>query len=916
MKTMLLPDPRRRRLLISSAMFVVIVVVLAGIAGFWTVEQRRSARIKLQSKLTRALHPAQVQGRSSDSRFEFVIAPKQASRLSEYDNPLQDALFFVAQRVAPQERKPGTGPISYAKYLAASAHLSQMPQFSTALNRKLPSRLAMAHLGQLTLSANSLVQSAVPAAGGAAVLGDWKSLGPSNIGGRTRCLVIDPNNPDIMYAAAVSGGVWKSLDSGKTWKPIADFLANIAVNSLAMDPSNSKVLFAGTGEGYFNIDATRGQGIFETTDGGDHWQQLGSTNTKDFYYVRKIAISPTDSRRIYAATATGLFRSEDSGVSWTQALDKASILGCLDLAVQSAAPNYVLVSCGTFNPGAILRSLDAGGHQQWQEVMNSPNMGRTALAIAPSDQKTVYAVSASIAEGKFNNGLLGVFRSNSNGDPSTWDTMVDNTSTNVVNQVLLSNPVQAVYTECFGQGTDQYLNQGWYDNTLAIDPKDPNIVWVGGTDLFRSNNGGRTWGAASYWWLESGKDPEYVHADQHVIVFHPQYDGNSNQIMFVGNDGGIFATENARSTVGGDLQSLCGQVPANDVHWSARDGGYAVTQFYSGAVFPAGSSYFGGTQDNGTVRATNTSGPDSWNTIQGGDGGYVAFDPTNPSVLYTAFTGPSIRKSTDGGGSFNDANAGLCACGQRCQTQTSCTVFPFITPFAMDPSNPQVLWTGGDQLFRSGDGGSSWQQASARFDAAHYPSDVPATASGLLSAIAVNPKSSNIVIAGFAPDNSLGAGGGWIHRTEAASSATSMTTWARVRPRSGWVSSIAFDPSHSDVVYSTYSSFNSDDGLDRGHVFKSTDRGKTWTSIDGSGAQGVPDIPVHSLVVDPSDSNKMYVGTDLGVLVTLDGGKTWDVETSAFPNVVVQKLVLQPGSPSRLYAFTHGRGLWVVDVNR
>ena len=919
MNTIPVPVPsnrRKRRLMLFVVALISVVGVLIGIRERRIHNQKRADVARLEWKFTRARHPIQPESESPRThQFEFVISAPQANRLTEYDNPWQDALFFQAQRVAPQERKIGKGPISYAKYLAASAQLFRMPQFSTALNRKLPSRATMAALGQLTLSGSSLVQNTIQPTASAGVLAQWKSLGPNNVGGRTRCLIIDPHDPNIMYAAAASGGVWKSGDGGSTWTPIADFLANIAVNSLAIDPNDPNILFAGTGEGYLNIDATRGQGIFETTDGGAHWHQLASTNTKHFYYVRKIAISPTDSKRIYAATATGLFRSENSGVSWDRLLDQADILGCLDLAIQPGAPNYVFASCGTFYPGAIFRSTDAAGQQQWKEVVRIPNMGRTSLAIAPSDQKTMYALSASVAGGTFDGGLLAVLRSDSNGDPGSWNATVNNASTNVVNRLLLSNPVQAVYADCFGKDKDQYLNQGWYDNALAVDPKDSNIVWIGGTDLFRSNDGGRNWGVASYWWFESGKDPEYAHADHHVIVFHPQYDGTSNQVMFVGNDGGVFVTQNARSSVGTDLSSVCGQAPADDVHWTARNGSYAVTQFYSGAVFPTGASYFGGTQDNGTVRGNNNAGPNNWSTVQGGDGGFVAIEPGNPSVLYTSFTGPTIRKSVDDGQTFSDANVGLTACDQNSQPQ-GCTVFPFIVPFSLDPSNSQVLWTGGDQLFRSVNGGDSWTQASTRLDSSHYPADNPPAASGVLSAIAIDPTGSNVVIAGFAPSTSLNAGGGWVHRTETASSASDSTVWSRVRPRAGWVSSITFDPSHSGVVYSTYSSFNSDDGLDKGHIFKSTDRGKSWSPIDGMGAQGVPDIPVHSLVIDPSDANRLYVGTDLGVLVTLDGGHSWNVENSAFPNVVVQQLLLLPGNPARLYAFTHGRGLWVVDVKK
>ncbi len=909
----------RNRLFWIAGIASVLCVVSAGLLVVQSQHKRRLRLASLEAKLAKFDRPFLLERQTSGHRFDLDLSPEEELRLSEYDDPLLEAELFQAERAAPENHSPGTKAVSYTKYLAAFARASQMAQFSIALNHSLPSRAQMATLGQLTFSTSSLVQNEIQPIGDTGAFGDWRSLGPGNVGGRTRCLIIDPKNPKTMYAAAASGGIWKSEDGGDTWKPIADFLANIAVNALVLDPHDSNTLYAGTGEGYFNIDATRGQGIFKTSDSGQHWEALVSTNVKDFYYVRKIAISPTDSTRIYAATATGLLRSDDSGEHWAKIIDKESILGCLDLAIQPLPPNHIFVTCGTFNPGAVVRSTDSGGHQQWEEVFSMPGMGRTSIAIAPSHQGTIYALSSSLISGQFKDGLLGVFRSDRNGDPGSWTTTVDNSSTNPVNRLLLSNPIQAVYADCFGKGQNTFLNQGWYDNTIAVDPKDPNIVWAGGTDLFRSNDGGKNWGVASYWWFRPGEDPGYSHADHHVIIFHPEFDGSTNQIMFVGNDGGIFNTANSRATVGKDLNSVCGNVPSNTVQWTVKNGNYAVTQFYSGAVMPTRSinSYFGGTQDNGTVLGTDSTGSDSWATIQGGDGGYVAVDSGNPAVLYAAFTGPSIRKSNDGGSTFTNANLGLCACGQSCERQqTGCAVFPFIVPFVLDPSNAHVLWTGGNQIFRSTDGAGSWRAASAPFSAANYPASSPPTASGLLSAIAVDPGKPNVVIAGFSPSRELGSGGGWIHRSESALSADEKTIWPRVRPRAGWVSSISFDPSNSSNVYVTYSSFNSEDGFDIGHVFKSADNGKTWTPIDGAGSQKLPDIPVHSLVVDPSDSKRLYIGTDLGIFVSLDAGKSWKVENTAFPNVVVQHLVFVDSALPKLYAFTHGRGLWIVDVKR
>lgn len=911
--------PLRKKFLwkVGAILAVCAAVVFAG----FLLRKRHERRVKLAklgailAKDRSPLFPVR-ENRAATKHLAFAASPERETKLSEYDNPLQAAELFREQRVAPQNRKPGTGPIPYAKYVAAFSRILRMPQFSTAMGRPLPSRAHLAAIGQFSFTASSFVQNETQPSARSVISGDWKPLGPGNVGGRTRALVINPSDPNTMYAAAASGGVWKSSDGGGNWAPIADFLANIAVNSLAMDPSNPAVFYAGTGEGYFNVDATRGQGVFKTTDGGTHWQQLAATQTDDFYYVRKIAISPGDAKRIYAATATGLLRSDDSGDHWRRVLDERPILGCLDIAVQKAAPNHVLVSCGTFAPGVIFMSTDSETDQPWQEAWKVPSMGRTSLAIAPSRQNTIYALSSSIGTGQFNNGLLGVFRSDANGDVGSWQTMVDNSTQNPVSRLLLTNPVQAVYADCFGKEKDIYLNQGWYDNTIAVDPKDPEIVWAGGTDLFRSNNGGRDWGVASYWWFTPGQDPGHAHADHHVIAFHPQFDGNTNQTMFVGNDGGVFETVNARAAVGTTLDAVCGNVPSDAVQWAVRSGNYAVTQFYSGALRQHGASYFGGTQDNGTVMGTDGDGPGKWSTIQGGDGGFVEVDPKNEQVIYTSFPGPAIRKSTDGGTNFVDANAGLCTCGDPCEKQgAACSVFPFITPFVMDRLDSRVLWTGGTRMFRTSDGAASWQPASAPFSAANYPGEEQ-TDSGLLSAIAINPKNSNVVLAGFAPSEDLGSGGGWIHRTDAAGAGDANTVWPRIRPRAGWVSSLAFDHKNSDVAYATYSSFNSDDGKDKGHVFKSGDGGKSWSVIDGQGPQALPDIPVHSVVVDPLDSGRLYIGTDLGIFMSLDGGKTWKVENSGFPNVVVQHLVFVDGTPARLYAFTHGRGLWRVDVKR
>jgi len=775
------------------------------------------------------------------------------SKPKAFDSPAEAREFYRLKR-APL----GKGPVPIERYFKAIEHMKQMPSYSTRLNRF------------LTGHDESNGQ----------VLGQWTNLGPGNVGGRTRALVVNPLSPNVMYAGGVAGGVWKTTNSGASWTAIADLLPNIAVNSLAMDPSNSNVIYAGTGEGYFNEDSVRGAGIFKSTDAGANWSYLTSTNTSDFYYVNDIVVSSNNNQRIYAGTGTGVWRSTNGGTTWTQVLNPGLTGGCLDLTIRTDQPtDFVLASCGTFDLAAVYRNTNAGGAGTWTQVLAELGMGRTSLAIAPSNQAVAYAMAASIEGGPFDEGLYAVFRSTDGG--GSWTARVRNTDSTKLNTVLLSNPIIAFFTECTGSKIEAFVNQGWYDNVIVVDPLDSNRVWAGGIDLFRSDDGGANWGIASHWWADPSASV-YCHADQHAIVFHPGYNGTTNKTMYVGNDGGLFVTADARAATGTGEIAVCNQI--SSVPWSNLNNGYGVTQFYHGAPYPNGATYFGGAQDNGVTRGSD-GGPNAWTTLLGGDGGYVAVDPTNTDVLYVENILLSIQKSTDGGATFVDAITGIAE---------SFLDFSFIAPFVMDSSNPQRLWTGGLFMWRTTDGAANWSQAS----------DIVAGL-GTVTAIAVAPTNPNNVLAGTQD--------GLIHRTNIGLTSDENTAWPFAQPRDGFVSSLTFDPTNANTAYSTYSSFNTIPA-DR-HVYKSTDAGATWVGIDGTGGTGLPDIPVHSLVVDPTNSSRLYVGTDLGVFVTLDGGAVWARENTGFANVATEALAANGSGGARsIFAFTHGRGAWRVPL--
>ena len=775
------------------------------------------------------------------------------SEKEQLDKPDEAAEFFRLKRLPEGETE-----IPVEKYLAAREQMNEMPQYATAENRFLPSR------NELKLEQEREPgQIASPDA-----LGAWTSLGPGNVGGRTRTLIVHPTTPTTMYAAGVAGGVWKTTNSGSLWTPLTDLIANLAVGTLAMDPSNPNVLYAGTGEGWGNGDGVRGAGIFKTTDGGTNWTRLANTNNANFYYVNKVVVSPVSSQRVYAATSTGIWRSTDGGTNWTQVLIQPT---CDDLVARSGVgTDYLFAACRPGNQGTIYRNTDASNAGVWTSVYTEAGMARTSLALAPSNQSTIYALSASSLDGPGNNyfrGLHAVFRSTSNGDTGTWTARVRNTDPVRLNTLLLTFPQGATFQQC-GIGTDFFSNLGHYANVIAVDPLDPNRVWTGGVSLFRSDDGGANWGIASC----------YPHPDVHAIVFHPQFNGTSNKTMFIGNDGGIEKTDDARALV---KTNPCDNTCDSFATFTDLNNSYGVTQFYHGLPYPDGVTYFGGTQDNGTQRGSDSGGSNNWKFILGGDGGYVAVDPTNTSVLYAETTFLSIQKTTTGNNvspTWVPATTGI---------TDSSFLFLFINPFVMDPNNSQRLWTGSGKLWRTDNGAGNWSQASAAL-------------TGTVSAIAVAPTDSNYVLAGTASGN--------IHRTTVGTSAVSSTVWPNVQPRSGFVSGVTFDPANKNIAYATYSTFGGT------HVWKSTNAGATWTGLDGTAPNNLPDIPVHCVAVDPTNSSRLYVGTDLGVFSSLDGGANWAVENTGFANVITESLAVNGGPTKYLFAFTHGRGVFRVPI--
>ncbi len=832
----------------------IVLVSLLSVALIWTFTGREQPQ-----------DPDQLMNESMER------PPRPSER---FDEPDQAAIY---QRMKRQGPSPDFD--TAAAYRAAHAHRDAMPRHSIKAGGPVPRSQSTEKTPNKKFVA-------------ARALGQWEPLGPGNIGGRTRTLVIHPTQPDIMYAGGVSGGVWKTTDAGRTWTPLADRIANIAVNSMAIHPTNPDVLYVGTGEGYFReiVRGTwlplRGAGIFKTEDGGTTWTQLASTDKPAFHWVNDLIVSLKDPERLYAATRDGVYISENGGRSWSQSLDPEVNGGCLDLALRTdLAADWLFASCGTFEQSTVYRRrMVANG--EWEAVLSEPGMGRTSLAIAPSDQTIIYALSASNVPGpndRFEQALHAVYRSASAGAPGTWRARVTNNDPVKINTLILTNALGSSYVDCGEGDEDSWTPMGWYCNVIAVDPVDPDVVWAGGVDLFRSDDGGRNWGLASYWFAKyPTRLPSYVHADQHAVVFHPDYDAVNVKTMFSASDGGIFRTNNPDGIVSQVEAAICNP-GYSGVSFDDLNHGFGITQFYHGAPYPSGDGYLAGTQDNGTLLGFDDWGHDGWLPISGGDGGYVAIDPQNPNNLYVESQRFYFKRSTDGGNTFELALDGVTEDYRN---------FLFITPFVMDPNNSSRLWAGGRRLWRTDNRARNWTAASSIN-----------LGSGQVSALAVAPGNSDFVV--------VGTTDGWVYRNDAALEAGSNTIWPSSLPRFGFISSLAFDPSTPGVVYATLAGFGGP------HVWRSRDGAVTWESIDGTGTTAIPDIPVHSIVVDPENPGRLFVGTDLGVMTSNNDGRTWSVENTGFANAVTEWLSLgsdDEGAPL-LFAFTHGRGAWRVPLN-
>ena len=705
-------------------------------------------------------------------------------------------------------------------------------------------------------------KAALRAASKAGRRGSWEFAGPSNIGGRVVDLAIHPDQPRAVYAAAATGGVFRSEDMGQSWTPIFDEQPFLSIGDMAIAPSDPNVLYVGTGEANGGHNNYAGGGLYKSTDRGATWSYAGLEETVS---IGRVIVHPDDPNRVWVAgvgsyfapnSERGVFKTVDGGQSWSKTLFVNDSTGVVDLAMKPGDPEILFASSwqrvrrvtGSFLYGrgsGVHRSVDGG--ETWELLGPSRGLpdpdahldendrvriGRIGLASSESSPETLYAYYTN------GSGYLGLYRSTDGGN--SW---VD------------ANPSGEI-----PKGRNQEFGFSWFFGQVRVHPTDPMRLYVLDVTLHQSRDGGATWDAVAG-----------THVDHHAMV----YDPSNDSAIFEGNDGGVALTLN-----GGLSWEKVAPLP--------------ITQFYEIAVDPARPErLFGGTQDNGTVY-TARGATDNWTQIWGGDGFYVLPIPTDATRVYAESQNGGLAQIT---GLFSPPGSGLVSPpGSGLPVNTgipSSERRNWAVPLAMDPYNENVIYYATHRVWRSEAGaGTTFTPISSDLTRG---TDIAKL--GTISTMAVSSVDPDVIWVGT-DDGKVWVS--WNYGTD----------WNDVTGENlpfRWITRVVPSPVDVGTAYVTFSGLKWRDATP--HVFKTTTLGQAWQDITAD----LPDTPVNALAVDPEFPDRIFVGTDIGMFMSLDDGGSWTPFDDDIPAVTVTDLKTVG---RRLVAGTHGRGMYLFDLNQ
>lgn len=675
--------------------------------------------------------------------------------------------------------------------------------------------------------------------GGPAPAADWQPLGPNKMegqGGRMISHAFEPGNSQVIWADSASGGLWLSENGGDSWQPMTDQIPSTGIGAVAVNPLNPNSLLIGTGEGFGqDYNFTRpGIGVFKSTDRGLLWQQT------DFDYLPlarvsafKIVWSHADTNTVWLGATNGIWKSSDAGLSWTMKFGDGTNQQnaiCSDIVQHPDSPDTLFAA---ITWSGIWRSTDGG--ENWSKLtggLPTTDIHFIKISLCKGQPNVLYAAMAGAQASSF--GLKGLYRSDDGG--GTW--------------VKIQNAPNA-----FCQPGSSTSCQGWYDNVVAVSPQDPDLVWLGGVTLWRSQNGGQSWVQRDRLTCPNCAEPPpcRTYVDQHDFAF----DLEDPSTLYVFNDGGI-----AKSTDGGNCFEfkneglMTGQL--NSIASGRSDPGTIIS----------------GTQDHGLQGiklSENTElAWDRWDFLDGTD---VEVHGSNANILFGGWINGTYRRS----------NGGVHSLGSQITNGINLSEnggFYWANLAKHPQDHLTLLGATRQKLYKTTNGGLAWMPVATITGPYVFEFDQ------------VDP---NFAYAA-AWDNS-GAFSCW-------KSANSGDIWAQTANAPGWrVTSLKSSSLQAGLLYACRNSINPD----QPHIYKSVDFGETWTPIQGD----LPDLPVSAVAVHHFVPGVVFAATDLGVFITCDDGETWTEYNDKLPVSFATDVEFNPVDTT-LRLSTYGRGAWLT----
>ena len=680
----------------------------------------------------------------------------------------------------------------------------------------------------------------------------WRNVGPYR-GGRTRAICGVPSQPNVFYMAPVNGGVFKSIDYGRTWQPIFDDQPTASVGAIAVAPSNPNVVYVGSGEGLHRPDLSVGDGVYKSTDAGKTWTHLG---LRDGQQIPQLAIDPKNADRVFVAVAghpygpneeRGVYRSIDGGKTFEKVLYRDENVGASDVQIDPSNPQLVYAALwesregpwenGVFNGngGGIFKSVDGG--KTWRQLTKGlpDNIVQANLAIAPSATKTVFAAVKTKTIAK-------LYRSDDGGE--TWHGTTDD-----------SRPGLGI------GGGDLPV--------VRFDPKNPQIVYSASIVCWKSTDGGKTWDG---WRGAPGGD------DYQNIWINP----NNPDIILLGADQGAIVTVNG----GKSWSSWYNQSTAQLYHVSA-DNSFPY-RLYSGQQ-ESGSVGIKSRGDEGAITFRD------WRPVAAEEYGYVVADPLDPDIII----GGKLTRF--------DRRTGQAQNILPVPVQTEDFRMLRSEPVVFSPIEPHLLFFAGNTLWQTRDRGDHWEKISPDLSRPNY--ELPAIIGkykedatkqahrrGVIYTVAPSPLDANRIW--------CGTDDGLIHLTT-----DSGKTWSNVTPPSisAWQKISLIEAGHFDAntAYAAINTLRMDDL--RPHIFATHDSGKTWTEI----VNGIPAGQIINAVrEDPERKGLLFAGAEKGVYASFDDGSNWESLRLNLPATSVRDLIVKGDD---IVVATHGRGFWILD---